>query len=272
MRTFVKTAHGADLLGEAAALRWLAEASASGGIRVAGVVRASATALEEERIEQGLPSPSSARAAGAALAHTHAAGAPWFGAPPPGWDGPGYVIADTLTPVIANDDPDSTTWGASYARRLETYAGPACELGVLGPGDKSLVTSVCERLRAGELDHPQPELVRAGGAAAARLHGDLWAGNLLTDAVTGEAVVIDPMAHGGHAETDLAMLSLFGYPCLDEFLAGYEEASPLAPGWRNRVSLHQLAPLLHHCLLYGHGYVAATRHALQATLALPRQS
>lgn len=78
--------------------------------------------------------------------------------------------------------------------------------------------------------------------------------NTDTAAATGGAL-IDPMAYGGHAETDLAMLQLFGYPYLEEVLAGYNDVSPLADGWRERVGLHQLAPLLLHCVLFGGGYV-----------------
>lgn len=89
----------------------------------------------------------------------------------------------------------------------------------------------------------------------ARVHGDLWSGNVLWDADDGgRAVLIDPAAHGGHAETDLAMLALWGQPCLDDVLVGYEEASPTAPGRAERVALHQVHPLLVHAVLYGGGY------------------
>ena len=60
------------------------------------------------------------------------------------------------------------------------------------------------------------------------------------------AVLVDPAAHGGHRETDLAMLALFGLPHLDRVLAAYDEAWPLDDGWRDRVALHQLHPLLVH--------------------------
>jgi fructosamine-3-kinase len=91
--------------------------------------------------------------------------------------------------------------------------------------------------------------------AVARIHGDLWSGNVLWDArAGGEAVLIDPAAHGGHAETDLAMLALFRQRHLGEVVAGYEEVSPPADGWRERVGLHQLHPLLVHAVLFGSGY------------------
>jgi fructosamine-3-kinase len=67
-------------------------------------------------------------------------------------------------------------------------------------------------------------------------------------------VLIDPAAHGGHAETDLAMLALFGLPHLERVLAAYTEAAPFADGWRERVGLHQLHPLLVHAVVFGGGY------------------
>ena len=77
---------------------------------------------------------------------------------------------------------------------------------------------------------------------------------------------IDPAAHGGHRETDLAMLALFGAPHLEHIIHGYTRAVPLADGWRSRVPLHQLHPLLVHVCLFGAGYrepvLAAARAAL----------
>ena len=70
------------------------------------------------------------------------------------------------------------------------------------------------------------------------------------------AVLIDPAAHGGHRETDLAMLALFGAPYVDRILAAYAESSPLADGWRERVALHQLHPVMLHAVLFGGSYVS----------------
>ena len=100
----------------------------------------------------------------------------------------------------------------------------------------------------------------------ARLHGDLWNGNVLWGA-EGRAWLIDPAAHGGHRETDLAMLALFGAPFLDRILAGYAEVAPLAVGWRDRVPLHQLHPLLVHACLFGAGYAGPVADAARAALA-----
>ncbi|MEX2625882.1 MAG: fructosamine kinase family protein, partial [Ilumatobacteraceae bacterium] len=96
--------------------------------------------------------------------------------------------------------------------------------------------------------------------APARLHGDLWAGNRLVDR-QGRSWLIDPAAHGGHREFDLAMMRLFGGYGQDCF-AAYAETFPLADGWEARVPLHQLAPLVVHAIKFGGGYVAATARAL----------
>ena len=68
--------------------------------------------------------------------------------------------------------------------------------------------------------------------------------------------VIDPAAHGGHREVDLAMLHLFGLPHLPRVMQAYDEAHPLADGWEDRLALHQLFPLLVHACMFGGGYGA----------------
>ena len=144
-------------------------------------------------------------------------------------------------------------WATFYAEhRVRPYLRRARDAGTLGERDAQVVEQVCARL-----DDLVPE------EPPARLHGDLWSGNVHW----GErAWLIDPAAHGGHRETDLAMLHLFGCPQLERVLAAYEEVSPLASGWRDRVGLHQLFPLLVHAVLFGGGFgsqaVAAARSAL----------
>ena len=98
-----------------------------------------------------------------------------------------------------------------------------------------------------------------------RIHGDCWAGNVLWSGDRGW--LIDPAAHGGHRETDLAMLALFGAPHLDRILAGYNDTAPLAAGWRSRVPLHQLHPLLVHACLFGASYAEEVRSAARAVLS-----
>jgi fructosamine-3-kinase len=120
----------------------------------------------------------------------------------------------------------------------------AHERGALSAAGVAAAQRVCERL---------PEL--AGPAEApARLHGDLWSGNVLAD-TQGRPWLIDPSAYGGHREVDLAMLALFGSPSAD-FYDSYEQVAPLAEDWQERVGLYQLLPLLVHALLFGGSYSA----------------
>ncbi|MDV9169434.1 fructosamine kinase family protein, partial [Streptomyces sp. W16] len=185
------------------------------------------------------------------LAALHASGAPAFGAPPP--DGPteAHIGLAPMRNVPAADWPN---WYAG--QRVLPYLRSAVDTGTLEHAEAAVVERVCERL---------PEL--AGPAEPpARLHGDLWNGNVLWGA-DGHVRLIDPAAHGGHRETDLAMLRLFGCPYLSAVLAGYREAAPLAPGWTDRVGLHQLFPLLVHVVLFGRGYAEPALSAARAALA-----
>ncbi|MGW0882440.1 fructosamine kinase family protein [Streptomyces sp. NPDC002671] len=233
---------------EVAGLRWLAGA---GAVRVPEVLGHDERWMVTERVPTGHPGPEAALCFGQALAALHAAGAPAFGAPPPGGPEDAYI---GLAPMRNVPDGEWPRWYAEH--RLLPYLRAAVDAGTLGAGEAAPVERVCERL---------PDL--AGPAEPpARLHGDLWNGNVLWGA-DGEVQLIDPAAHGGHRETDLAMLQLFGCPQLERVLAGYQEVSPPADGWRQRVGLHQLFPLLVHVVLFGRGYVEQTLAAAGGALA-----
>jgi fructosamine-3-kinase len=230
---------------EAAGLAWLADAEATGGARVARVRSVAPGRIELERVVAGRPTATAAAAFGRGLAATHRAGAPWFGCPPPGWRGPGYIGTAPLSFAA-----DSLPWAAFFARhRLRPYLRPARDAGALGAEEARLLDAVCDRLEAGDGD-----LVGDPAEPPARLHGDLWSGNVLWS--PDGAVLVDPAAHGGHRESDLAMLALFGLQHLDDVVASYHEVWPLAGGWRERIGLHQLFPLLVHAVLFGSGYGA----------------
>ncbi|WP_166997931.1 fructosamine kinase family protein [Paramicrobacterium fandaimingii] len=254
--SFVKS--GPNPLGEAAGLRWLAEAHSDGGARIAEVIDVSEQRLEIEHIDSAPPSAAGARAFGAALARTHAAGASWWGCPPDGWSGPAWV-GNSQTPLVVNDAEAPATWGQFYAQhRIEEFARRLRADGVIGADDARLYDRLAARLDNGDFDVAQPQLVRGAGHAVARVHGDMWSGNVLYDGASTGAALIDPMAHGGHAETDLATLSVFGFPYLDDVYAGYDEASPLADGWSERVGLHQLGIVIMHAHLFGGSYIGAS--------------
>jgi fructosamine-3-kinase len=234
-------------LAEAASLGWLRAASA---VRLPAVLGSDDTWLIIERVVDGPPTARAAEALGRGLATLHAAGAAAFGAAPPG----GPVDAYIGTAAMRNEPGDS--WPAWYAsHRIEPYLRQAVDQGRIDGSGARIIGTVCDRI--GDLAGP--------AEPPARLHGDLWSGNVLW---AGEAWLIDPAAHGGHRETDLAMLALFGCPHLDRVLGSYYETTPLSPGRLARVPLHQLFPLLVHTVLFGGGYagqaVGAARTALRA--------
>ena len=289
---------------EAAGLAWLADAAARGGAPALPILAAPPGAqgipgvpgppgpageLRTVRLPSGPPDAAAAEAFGRLLAHTHAAGAPWFGAPPAGWTRDG-VMGDEALPLRQEPRPE-TGWGEFYATdRLLPYLPAARRNCSLDSDHERLIRRLAERLATGALDHPQPALVAAlagdGHIPAARIHGDLWAGNVLwtTDpgllpqtpgleqaraAVAGSdrptvGVLIDPAAHGGHAESDLAQLFVFGAPHARRIVAAYDEVSPMPdaiPGVTERRALHQLHILIVHAALFGGSYGAQTTAA-----------
>jgi fructosamine-3-kinase len=233
---FAKTrpdAGAGEYAAEAAGLGWLA---APGALRLPAVLGVSDEVLVLEWVEEG--GRGDPAALGAGLAALHAAGAPAFGATDHG--GP-----TRIGPLLLSNDP-APDWATFYAERRLMPVLPRARLGLDGT---RTVERVCERM--GELAGPEEP--------PARLHGDLWSGNVLWDRA-GEPWLIDPGAYGGHREVDLAMLNLFGAPG-PAFLAAYEERHPLAGGHEERVELWQLFPLLVHAALFGGGYRQAAANA-----------
>jgi fructosamine-3-kinase len=229
---------------EAAGLRWLAEA----GAPVPEVLAELPDMLVLEWIDPGPATPDGAHAFGRALAALHRAGAPRFGT---AW--PAYIGALPLPETTGERWPE---WFAQA--RLAPFLGRSADRGALSAADVGAVEDLLTSIRryAGEAADEPP----------ARIHGDLWPGNLLWSS-TGTGYLIDPAAQGGHRETDLATLMLWGgVPHLDRVLAGYEEVYPLAPGWRARVPLHQLHLLLVHTALFGEAYRGAVMSAVRATV------
>ena len=226
---------------EASDLEWLAEA---GGLPTPAVIEVSERSLVLEWIAPGGLDRGGEEELGRGLAVTHGAGATCFGRPAEG-PGSAAVFGSLRLPNEPSED-----WASFYAtRRLEPLARIASDRAAISARCRRAVEALCGRMD--ELVGP-PE-------PPARLHGDLWSGNVLADR-DGRPWLIDPSVYGGHREIDLAMLRLFGGPSERTFEA-YEELLPLAAGWRERVGLCQLAPLLVHAALFGGSYGAAAERA-----------
>ena len=228
---------------EAAGLRWL---RAAGTVAVPEVVVALPELLALDWVEPGEPSPEAAERFGRELAGMHRAGASAFGA-----DWPGFI-----GPLPQDNTPDEGPWPDWFARRrLLPYLALSVDGGALGGAVAALVEQVVARI--GEFGGAEPP---------ARVHGDLWPGNVLWSA-DDRAWLVDPAAHGGHRETDLAQLALFGgAPHLDRITGAYREEWPLADGWRERLPLHQLHLLLVHTAAFGAAYRDAVTRAARGTL------
>jgi fructosamine-3-kinase len=240
-----KRGESGQAMAEAAGLRWL---RVPGGPPVPQVHGHDEHWLVTEHIPAGRTDGAAAERLGRRLAVLHAAGAPAFGAPPPGGPQQAWIGAAPMANVTASHWPQ---WYAEH--RVLRYLRTAVDRGTVNAAGARAVHRACERV--GELAGP--------AEPPARLHGDLWSGNVHAGA-DGRTWLLDPAAHGGHRETDLAMLALFGYPHLERVLGGYTDVAPLAPGWQRRVPLHQLFPLLVHAVLFGGGYGARVGAAARA--------
>jgi fructosamine-3-kinase len=239
-RVFMKTnARAAPGMFEAEAhgLAWLAEA---GALRVPTVLAVEPRFLVLELLEAGRRVADFDERLGRGLAALHRASPGSFGLDADNFIGslpqsntthatwPEFLRVERFEPLV-REVIDRRRAPAAWARRFERLYARLAEL--TGP--------------------PEPP---------ARLHGDLWGGNLHADE-RGEPVILDPAVYGGHREVDLAMMRLFGGFGARVF-AAYEEAWPLAPGAAERVALYQLYPLLVHVSLFGGGYVGSVESAL----------
>ena len=228
---------------EAFGLEWLRDARA---VAIPEVLAVSDGSIDRpalllmDWIEIGRPTPSTDIDLGRELADLHRSGAPNFGRE----DG-------RTTGSLALPNNPCETWSEFVAtRRMLPLARLASDGRALPAAVISRLEGLAGRLRS--FDDGEP---------ASRLHGDLWSGNRVVD---DQAVswLIDPAAHGGHREFDLAMMRLFGGFSAACF-AAYDEIHPLVSGWEQRIELHQIAPLVVHAIKFGGHYVDAASRAIE---------
>lgn len=250
---------------EAAGLRALAAA----GARVPRVLGWSETGLEIEWIDDGGRRTRQTEAAfGRELAGFHAGSRPEAGAPDR-FGSPDDVAAGWLGACPVDYTP-AYTWAESWVgRRILPLARRAERAGVVpasARADAERLAELTDGFGPDAPAHPPGAAVLGPAEPSSLVHGDLWAGNRLVDA-DGRPWLIDPSAHRGHREADLAMMRLFG-GFGEEAFAAYREAFPLADRWRERVLPYQAVPLLVHAVLFGGGYGEQAAASLRAAVRL----
>jgi fructosamine-3-kinase len=230
--SFEAEAHGLGWLGRAAALRVPAVLAVSAADEPPFLVL--------EHLAPGRPLADFDERLGRGLSALHRAGAPSHG-----------LERDNFIGRLPQDNRALPDWSSFYRdRRLGPQLALAERAGLATPRLRRGLERVLSRL----------DSLVGDAEAPARLHGDLWSGNLLADAAGGPALV-DPAAYGGHREMDLAMMRLFG-GFSERVFDAYAEAWPPLPGARERVPLYQLYPLLVHVNHFGGHYVAQTEALL----------
>jgi fructosamine-3-kinase len=244
-RVFVKanaSASPAMFPAEARGLAWLDQSKALRVPRVLAVSdEDSPTAyLVLEHLEPGVPTQGFDEELGRGLAMLHRASAPTYG-----------LDHDNFIGRLPQDNTPADSWATFYGeRRLGAQLSLAVRQGRATTRMQRLFDRLLERLE---------DLVGAEEPPA-RLHGDLWGGNLHVSP-QGAPCLIDPAVYGGHREIDLAMMRLFGGFGARVF-AAYDEAHPLSEGHAERVDLYQLYPLMVHVNLFGGSYVGSVERIL----------
>jgi fructosamine-3-kinase len=237
---FAKTNRHADpemFPAEARGLEWLREA---GALRIPRVLAAAPAFLVLEPIAPARRRADFDEQLGRGLAALHRFGAPGFG-----------LDHDNFIGRLPQENAPAPSWPEFYRRnRIEPQLRLAVDAGLATPR----LRQGCERLFS------RLEQLVGPAEPPARLHGDLWGGNLLVDD-QGAPCLIDPAVYGGHREVDLAMMRLFGGFGARVFEA-YDEAWPLAEGHEGRVPLYQLYFLFVHLNLFGGSYLASVESAL----------
>ncbi len=217
-------------LAEAAGLEALRDTDT---LRVPKVITAQPGFIAMEYLAPGRPGPDYWRQLGEGLAAMHRQPVPSFG-----------FTMDNYCGRTPQPNPTIRSGFEFFAEHRLMYQGRLAEAaGHLSARELQNLERLCQKL---------PELIPE--QLPALIHGDLWGGNIHCDD-GGNPVLIDPAAHWGWPEAELAMTRLFG-GFSPEFYDHYLSANPLETGWQKRVPLYNLYHLLNHLNLFGGGYHA----------------
>jgi fructosamine-3-kinase len=225
---------------EAAGLEWLGSAGSVPVPEVLAVNKSEPGFLILEWIDEGRGSNEADEAFGRALARLHTAGAPGFGRQDA-----------RATGSLQLPNQLSKSWAEFYGwQRLRPLAKLAADANALPPKAIAGIDRLATRM----------DLLVGPKEPPARLHGDLWSGNRIVD-IESRTWLVNPKAFGGDREYELAMMRLFG-GFSDACFDAYDELFPLADGWRRRMPLYQLAPLINHAIRSGSHYIGRVEQAL----------
>lgn len=232
---------------EAEGLRLLRQ----GPLKVPEVIAVGGTApdpaiLVLEWIDSASRSPGFSTRLGRGLAHTHnRLTADEFG-----------LAFDNFIGLNPQSNQTSGSWCDFWKQqRLVPQFERACQAGFFESAWRSTFERFLSRLDTLLLTPPQKP---------ALLHGDLWNGNFISDAL-GHPVLIDPAVYFGHPEAEFGIIDLFGGFDQD-FYDAYHEVNPRLDGFSDRVEVYKLYHLLNHLNLFGASYLSPCQAILRRWL------
>lgn len=225
----------------------LKELSETGIFRTAKVVSVGTDHLLTEYIPGGTGGSVFFEDFGRRLARLHRRRAEYFGFRQNNYIG--------LNPQInVPDDSEKSDWTAFYLNKRLRYQ--------YGLAERNGYVTAGLRRNFARLESNIADILQDSEEPPCLLHGDLWAGNFLCHAVSGEVVLIDPAVYYGHREADLAMTRLFGgFPPV--FYRAYQQEYPPKPRWEYRENIYRLYHLMNHLNLFGRSYLPEVNRILE---------